>query len=222
MNFNKIEFDTEMLKPQIETVKKLFRNCDDIQEKYYGKKGVDEERVGTQQIFENNPMLLSAMGWLTFSYGPATKWIREMPFGDFQVDFAIANEDESEIALIEFEPAVKEAVFKVKNEGKDTSYEWGEILEHGCGQLYDWMYYVHDAKQTGKFRNLFECESPEIKYIVVAGWKKHANKKLLERLKWRKDSLVMDSNKISVYFYDELIEQICKTLEYGKIKIKMD
>lgn len=220
MKFEPIDWDKTEFDKQIKDVKEKFKDCPSMKEVY--NKGPKKGQKGLQDIFAENPMLLAAFGKIVFSYNPcAKKWTDEMKLDDFRVDFAFASEDESEIALVEFEAAEENSIFcpKTSEKKKKTeSYEWGKTYDHGCSQLIDWMYSVHDLRQTDKFRRTFSAPDPTFYYVLVVGWKKHVDDiKMWPKFDWRRRTQIVDSNKLLVYCYDELISCLEKAGNYMSV-----
>lgn len=132
-------------------------------------------------------------------------------FGDFTCDLVVGDAMKHSYSFIEFEDARPNSLF-VK-QGKKATREWSPRLDHGCSQIVDWFYKLEDMKKSDDFVARFEARSINYSGILVVGRDQYLLHGEWERLKWRRDNVVVASRNIRIVTFDELLEDLRGRLE---------
>jgi len=126
-------------------------------------------------------------------------------FGDFACDLAVGDSGSQHYLLIEFEDAKKNSLF-VPN-GKYAP-DWSPRLEHGFSQVIDWFWKLEDLKRTDDFEHKFGAKEATFHGLLIIGRTQHLNDRETKRLRWRQDHVVVNSNKVSVRSFDQLLSDL--------------
>lgn len=130
-----------------------------------------------------------------------TDYAFEFPvLGDFTIDLALRDTDHSAALFVEFEDGCKDTLFK---EVPRYHSEWGARLEHGCGQLIDWLWKLADQEQTKDFE-LKIGRGLDYHVLLVAGRSRHISETDRVRLQWRFRHTLVNSKPMTHFTYDEL------------------
>lgn len=125
-------------------------------------------------------------------------------FGSYRPDIVVGNIKNGSFCFIELEEAKQNGVFGRRSiSGKS---DWGQKLEHGVGQIIDWMCELEDLKRTDKFSQIFGKNKIQIQIILVVGRNEKFSNRENDRLQWRKEAMSITGTKIRIYTYDELAD----------------
>ncbi|TGK27867.1 DUF4263 domain-containing protein [Leptospira yasudae] len=127
-------------------------------------------------------------------------------FGDFVCDLAIGDSNSKTFLLVEFEDAKPESLF-VRN-GQKLTPEWAPRLEHGFSQVLDWFWKINDMEKTDDFESRFGTKQANIHGLVIVGREQALQQREKTRLKWRQDYTVINSKKVSVITFDQMIRDL--------------
>lgn len=126
-------------------------------------------------------------------------------FSDFACDLAIGDAVRHTFLLIEFEDAKKNSLF-VAN-GKYAP-DWSPRLEHGFSQVIDWFWKLEDLKRTEDFTHKFGANEATFHGLVIIGRADTLSDREKKRLRWRQDHVVVNSNKVSIKSFDQLLNDL--------------
>lgn len=127
-------------------------------------------------------------------------------FGDFTCDLAIGDSSTQTYLLVEFEDAKPDSLFIMA--GSKSTPEWARRLEHGFSQVIDWFWKLRDMERTDDYENRFGARHVDIHGLVVVGRDQKLEKREIARLKWRQDHIIVDSKRVSVITFDQLVRDI--------------
>lgn len=162
---------------------------------------------GLQEFFWERPALLLLMGKC---FGPtmkASSYQREFSiFNEFRADFAVCNQTKDRFLFVEFEDAKSDSVFAKKADGaRSVSYQWSPRFEHGFSQVVDWHFRMHDYRRTSKLEEHFGSQPIAYIGILVIGRDQHVKGTgNSQRLAWRRETTVIDSEPLRCLTFDEL------------------
>jgi len=122
-------------------------------------------------------------------------------FGDFVCDVVLGDSRRNAYALVEFEDARAASVFQA---GEKYTHEWGRRFEHGFSQIVDWFWKLDDQCKTGEFRNRFGAQEARFSALLVIGRTGFLPQRERQRLNWRLDRVLINSNKVSCLTFDDL------------------
>ncbi len=126
--------------------------------------------------------------------------------GDFIADLIVGDSKIQHYLLIEFEDGCQDSVFKRK--GKKTTPDWAPRFEGAYSQLIDWFWKLEDKRSTADFENTFGSRRATFQGLIVIGKDMNLSPQEKDRLKWRMDRTMIDSNAISSVSFDELCEDL--------------
>jgi hypothetical protein len=126
--------------------------------------------------------------------------------GDFIADLIVGDSSSHRYLLIEFENGAPDSVFKKKS--KKATPEWAPRFEGAYSQLVDWLWKLEDKRSTVDFVNTFGCRRATFQGLIVIGKDMSLSSQEQDRLKWRMDRTIIDSNAISSVSFNELSEDL--------------
>ncbi len=126
--------------------------------------------------------------------------------GDFVADLVVGDSKTHNYLLVEFENGAADSVFKQK--GKKSTPDWAPRFEGAYSQLIDWLWKFEDKRSTADFLHSFGCRRATFQGLIVIGKGMSLSQREKDRLKWRMDRTMIDSNAISAVSFDELSEDL--------------
>ncbi len=126
--------------------------------------------------------------------------------GSFVADLVVGDSSVHRYLLVEFENGAADSVFKKK--GKKATPDWAPRFEGAYSQLIDWLWKFEDKRSTADFANTFGSRRATFQGLIVIGKDMKLSRQEQDRLKWRMDRTMIDSNAISTVSFDELSEDI--------------
>lgn len=121
--------------------------------------------------------------------------------GDFVTDLVI-GEWAKEYLLIEFEDAKPASLFK---QGGRATSSWAPRVSSAFFQIIDWLWKLDDQTNTSDFQHRFGSRQPEIKAIILIGRNASLSDIDRSRLEWMTGKVVIDSSKVFIYTFDDLL-----------------
>lgn len=127
-------------------------------------------------------------------------------YGDFVADLIVGDASSHKYVLVEFENGDKDSIFK-KKQSKSTP-DWSPRFEGAYSQLTDWLWKLEDMRSTVDFQNTFGNRRATFQGLIVIGKDMNLSQQEEDRLKWRMDKTLIDSNAISVVSFNQLHDDI--------------
>lgn len=172
-------------------------------EKLLSDKDELSEKNDLSPFFKNSRNLVSLIGQLHPGITKTDKYAHEYDvFGDFKSDFTVGDSRRKSFCFIELEDAREDSIFK--NTGRATS-DWADRFEHGYSQIIDWSCKLDDTKKSDAFIDRFDAREIDLLSILIIGRCKFISKSERRRLAWRQKNVLVNSNKILCFTYDELL-----------------
>lgn len=140
-------------------------------------------------------------------------------FGDFRADLVVGDSVSGTYCFIEFEDATKNSIFVEK--GRSTS-DWSPRFEHGFSQIVDWFWKLDDFRNTAQFRAVFDSDSINFYGMLVIGRESFLSPIDKNRLKWRLNKVLIDSQKIICITFDQLARDIKDRLSLYQLSYESD
>ncbi len=137
-------------------------------------------------------------------------------FRTYRPDIVVGNSAQGRYCFIELEEAKKYSVFS--KELKSGKSDWGRVLEHGLGQIIDWMYDLDDLKRTNKYKAIFAKNEISFEVILVAGRNEDFSDPQRERLKFRSENNQFGTKRVRIYTYDDLASFFQQRVRNKKVK----
>ncbi len=127
-------------------------------------------------------------------------------YGDFIADLIIGDSKTHHYLLVEFEDGRPDSIF-AKRKNKSTP-DWSPRIEAAFSQLVDWFWKLEDMRSTADFQNTFGSRRAKFHGLIIIGKEMNLAPQEMDRLKWRMDRTMIDSNAISCVSFDELREDL--------------
>ncbi len=127
-------------------------------------------------------------------------------YGDFVADLVIGNSSQHRYLLVEFEDGKPDSVFKQK--GKKATLDWAPRFEGAYSQLVDWLWKLEDMRSTADFAYTFGHRRATFQGLIVIGKGMTLLPQEQDRLKWRMDRTMIDSNAVSSVSFEELRDDL--------------
>jgi hypothetical protein len=122
-------------------------------------------------------------------------------YGDFVADLIVGDSSVNHYLLVEFENGAPDGVFKQK--GKKATPDWAPRFEGAYLQLVDWLWKLEDMRSTSDFVNTFGNRHAKSQGLIVIGKDMNLLPQEQDRLKWRVDRTMIDSNAVSSVSFDD-------------------
>jgi hypothetical protein len=126
--------------------------------------------------------------------------------GDFVADLIVGDSVVHHYLLVEFENGFSDSVFKINS--KRATPEWAPRFEGAYSQLIDWLWKLEDKRSTIDFVNTFGSQRATFQGLIVIGKDMNLSMREKDRLKWRLDKTMIDSNAISSVSFNELKDDL--------------
>jgi hypothetical protein len=137
-------------------------------------------------------------------------------FGEFRCDLAIADSSTRACTFVELEDAGPRSLF-VKH-GDKAIREWSPRFDHGYSQLVDWFHKLQDMTHTATMEARLGKRGIDYTGVLVVGRDQHMRAGERERLRWRREHVIVNSKRIFCVTYDELLEDLEFRLDwYGPV-----
>ena len=124
-------------------------------------------------------------------------------YGDFIADLVVGDSINHRYVLVEFENGCPDSIFKTK--GKKITPDWSSRFEGAYSQLIDWFWKLEDMRSTSDFKNTFGSRNATFQGLIVIGKDINLDAQEKDRLDWRVQKTMIDSNPIAVVSFDELL-----------------
>lgn len=132
-------------------------------------------------------------------------------FGDFACDLVVGDSSSKTYLFVELEDAAPNSIFQ--KPAKFTP-EWSQRLEHGYSQIIDWFWKLEDQCRTSDFKHRFGSDNISYHGLLIVGRSSTLSDREGQRLKWRQDKTIVNSNRISIITFDQLYEDLNRVLSY--------
>lgn len=161
------------------------------------------ERKDVLPFFKNRQHLSAFIG----SYFPYISSFDRLAyeydiFGDFKADLAVGDSESGWYGFIEFEGASETSIFERK--GNKVTPEWSNQFEHGFSQIVDWFWKLSALEYTREFVSRFGSEFTGYEGMLIIGRSEGLDQRERDRLRWRRDRLIVNSKHIHCVTFDEL------------------
>ena len=167
------------------------------------------ERDEIQPFFESHPHLAAFLGSYDLDVGPANRLAFKYDIlGDFEADLVLGNYEQRKYCLVEFEDCNDKSLF-VKS-GQKATKEWGKRFEHGFSQLVDWFYALDDTRGTLRFAQDFGYGYVRFSGMLIIGQSAGLDESERNRLAWRTEKVVVNSNPVYCLTFDDLFGGLCR------------
>jgi len=127
-------------------------------------------------------------------------------YGDFVADLVVGDSTVHHYLLVEFENGSSDSVFRKK--GTKATPEWAPRFEGAYSQLVDWLWKLEDMRSTSDFQNTFGSRRATFQALIVIGKDMNLSAQERDRLKWRIDRTMIDSNAVSCVSFEELRDDL--------------
>jgi len=166
-----------------------------------------EERKDVLPFFKEREHLSAFIG----SYFPYIAGFDRLAFeydifGDFKADVVVGDSASGWYCFAEFEGAHTTSIFE-KRPGKTTP-EWGSDFEHGFSQIVDWFWKLSVLENTREFLSKFGHEYAGYEGILIIGRTEGLEQRERDRLRWRRDKILINSKHIHCVTFDELYSHL--------------
>jgi hypothetical protein len=102
-------------------------------------------------------------------------------------------------------------------QGQKATREWSPRFDHGCSQIIDRFYKLHDMEKSDDFNSRFGARSLSFTGVLVAGRDRYLLPGEKERLDWRRKHVVVHSQHIQCVTFEELLEDLLGRLQTFRV-----
>ena len=202
--FTDIMLDVDLFEKEINDFHDLLESKEELSEKYEILPFFREREVLSSQIAAVFPEL-NVPNKIAFEFDI---------FGDFACDLAVGNSDNNAYCLIEFEDARKNSLFQEETKYKPS---YGKRLEHGYSQIIDWFCKLDGLQRSQDMIDRYNASTVDFYGILIIGRNKFLDSTLTRRLEWRSKNIVVNSKRIYIYTFDEVLANLKEKLSLYKI-----
>ena len=126
-------------------------------------------------------------------------------FGDFKCDLIVGNSQKHTYCFIEFEDAAENSIF-IKKSAKYQP-EFAPRFEHGYSQIVDWFYKLRYTSAQ-QLEERFGTHHIDYSGLLIIGRDRYLSQIEKRRLAWRHQHLIVDSKRIHIITFDELLASL--------------
>lgn len=130
-------------------------------------------------------------------------------FGGFKPDIVVGDWAAKSYCFVEFEDARKNSIFQETN--RHTKI-WAPRFERGFSQIIDWFCLLEGNQDTPQFESKFGKRRINASALLVTGRDSGVPQSDRHRLEWRRDHVVVNSQKIWCCTFDELLDGLRRKL----------
>jgi hypothetical protein len=123
-------------------------------------------------------------------------------FGDFKADLVVGDSNSSWYGFVEFEGATENSIFQFK--GSKSTPDWSRHFEHGFSQVLDWFWKLSSQEYEREFTYRFGKDFAGYEGMLIIGRSQDLQPREQDRLRWRRDRLMVNSKHIYCVTFDEL------------------
>ena len=164
------------------------------------------ERNDILNFFKDNQHLSALIGTFFPYVGRPNRLAFEYNlFGDFVCDIAVGDTKSQQYGFVELEDAKHNSVFINK---KRSAPYWSPRFEQGYSQVVDWFWKLQDMSSTQEFVLRFGTDYIKYEGMLIVGRDQFLDIRAQQRLAWRQDKVLVDSKRIHILTYDELLRQL--------------
>lgn len=124
-------------------------------------------------------------------------------FGNFRCDWIVGDSQSQVFTLIEFEDARVNSIFELSVRYCDDR---GQRFEHGFSQLVDWFWMIDAYPGNPDFNRRFGSSRPTFAGLLAVGRRAFLQDHHVERLRWRLDRVLANSQKVTCFTFDNLFD----------------
>ena len=136
-------------------------------------------------------------------------------FGQYRADLIVGDAERRAYTFIEFEDATEASIFARTN---NQQHPWSARCEHAMSQIVDWLWITDAHPGSPLLRQTFGPQPMEIATVLVLGrdhWLIEPNDTTKrERLEWRRNKTIINSQKVYKCTFDELFNDLCGRAGY--------
>ena len=92
--------------------------------------------------------------------------------------------------------------------GEKYTHEWGRRFERGFSQIVDWFWKLEDQSRSNEFRHRFGSADARFSAVLVIGRSHFLPPRERQRLNWRLDPVIINSNKAMCLTFDDLYNEL--------------
>jgi hypothetical protein len=140
--------------------------------------------------------------------------------GDFRADLVVGDSQLGWYSFIEFEGASKNSIFETK--GSKATPEWSPRFEHGFSQVVDWLWKLSSAENSREFAYRFGLEFAGYEGMLIIGRSEGLKQRERDRLRWRRDRVLVNSKHVHCLTFDELYLHLDKRLSRAEAAFSAD
>ncbi|MBA7599675.1 hypothetical protein ES703_06712 [subsurface metagenome] len=200
--FKNPNFNPLICRKEIEEFKKLLYAKTDLQ-----------ERADILPFFKQRKHLSTYIGTFITNMKSFDRIAYEFElYGDFLVDLVVGDSKRNLYLFVEFEAGTDTSMFCRK--GKKSTLQWSPAFESGFSQIIDWFWILDGMRNTPDFRSTFGSSEARIFAMLVAGRSRVLEDAEIQRLAWREEKVVINSNRIFCLTYDALCTEMYERAEY--------
>ena len=133
-------------------------------------------------------------------------------YGDFVADLVVGDSSVHRYLLVEFEDGGPDSVFKPKK--TKSTPDWAPRFEGAYSQLVDWLWKLEDMRSTADFVSTFGDRRAQFEVLIVIGKDMNLSPQEQDRLRWRMDRTMIDSNAVSSVSFNELSDDLDRSLRF--------
>lgn len=191
-NLKEIKLDVALCEQELIAFRNLMTNHDEL-----------DEQKHVLPFFKENQQLASLIGFCFPNELDEVNCIaHEFEIsGFFKPDLILGDHNKREFVLVEFENGSKNSIFE---QGSRATPFWSKRLEGAYSQLIDWFWKLEEQRNTPNFHRIFGYDA-NFHGLMILGKNMNLSQQEKDRLRWRINRMVVDSKKIAVVSFDDLL-----------------
>ena len=168
------------------------------------------EKADILPFFRARPHLSLALGSYAANLDTYDRLAYEFDlFGQFAPDIVVGDWSAKNYCFVECEDARLNSIFVA---GKRHTTEWAQRFESGFSQIIDWLWTLEANRDTEPFERKFGKRRISATALLVVGRDAGVTAGDRLRLEWRREHVVVASQKIYCCTFDELLRGLRRKL----------
>ncbi len=173
-----------------------------------------DERADILSFFAKRRQLSLFMGVYDVKLDDYNRLAYEYPlWGQFRTDLVVGDWDTRAYLFVEFEEAKRDSVFVTT---RRQTREWSSTLEHGFGQIVDWLWLMDAQRGNDVYERKFGTRRADISTLLVVGRDQFVEPEDWLRLRWREENVAISGHRVVIRTYDGLLAGLRRKLDRGR------
>lgn len=171
------------------------------------------ERAELMPFFKENRHAAASLGLLHPEvWTPTLLDFEYSLYQKYRADLIVGDETRGTFLVVELENAGVESIFESR--GRKEPY-WSPRFLNGFSQLVDWLYTLDRLPSGSALEDEFGRTDPSFYPALIVGRREAITRSEAKRLRWYREKVVVDSKRIIMLTFDDVVENVRGIIRRG-------